>query len=90
MPGTMSTLESLALTKSDLKQGRDVVEGISSVARWIRKGKHVEDIEMEADNAISCAANHVAYQAMRERLLSKYGIDECTLVRLLLSDIAER
>jgi hypothetical protein len=88
MPGV--ALDELVLTENDLNVGRAEVEGISSVARWIKKGKPVEDVEIEVENAFRCATYSVSFQGMLARLSEKYGTDKRKLVSHLLNDIAAR
>ncbi len=92
--GGMSTMTApkvkvRGLTATDLKKGIAEIQGLDTVERWVRRGKPVEDIEMEIANVIKRAERFPGYQRMRESMCDKYkGMNEELLVRRLLTHMA--
>jgi hypothetical protein len=87
MGAASSVAAAPTLVVADVNKGIAEIKECDTVQRWIRRGKPVEDIDMEVPNVKHRMANRPAYLTMRDRLCKKYKIDESELVRTLLHQL---
>ena len=71
------------LSEPELQSGIDEIKGASAVTAWVRNGKKADDIEMEVTNVIGSLYMRAGYIKLRDRMRSKYNIDERDFVRQL-------
>lgn len=79
-----------ALSESDLQLGIAEIKGTTAVTRWMRYGKPVDDIKIETLNVINNLVYHGDYIELRDKICSKYKIDEREFVRQLFQRMTRR
>ena len=79
-----------ALSESDLQLGIAEIKGTSAITSWTRRGKLVNDIEFETSNAIISLDKRDGYKKLRNKICSKYKIDEREFVRQLFQRMTRR
>ena len=77
-----------SVSESDIQSGVTQIKDVRAVKGWIGRGMPDRDIEMEASNVIRDRVDNPDYKAMKNRICTKYRIDEQELVRQLLWHIA--
>lgn len=88
--GAKTSTNVRALSESDLQLGIAEIKGTSAVTCWTRRGKLVNDIEFESSNAITSLETRGNYIELRNKICSKYKIDEREFVRQLFQRMTRR
>jgi len=88
--GATTATKAPALSEPDLQLGIAEIKGTTAVTRWMRYGKPVDDIDIETPNVINNLVYHGSYIELRNKICSKYKIDEREFVRQLFQRMARR